>query len=573
MAHMRWKLQRAFCQYVTDTLIYITVVKDFLEMFSEWEECRKTEVVKMNRIKKKADKIDPTFTKSEGNRAAFSKFMKSNFQMKAESKLAELENNLGEVLKETLEGLEKLNTFSDAVEKLAVTSLQVFTQNQMIFLPEGISFDDVQAVIRTARLICPLLLGFKRDAKAFFLPSLHNVEVLVYQLKKYINSTEKIVEDLAYSLNINICLQKIEEIAVKCDLSDEEIQNMADHVKQLDVIRMDEHFRMSVLFQKVHYSAFVNKYNDQLPQMLQFLDEIEQCAVQLDKMNKGAKISSVAGSSVGAVGGVLSIIGLALIPVTAGVSLGLIIAGASLGATSAVNSVVTTVTEFKVNSKQNKQANTAFQRFMDSVQSIQDCLEEATNIPYVTQIDNDTVNVVPKIATKLCAVRNSIDTVVDASSALVSVLKAKRVVASTGKAGLQEGKALCTISRVASDVPDIGQAALKGPLALSKGARGGLIALNALFIGMDIFFITKDSMALAKGTETKVSKFLRTRATLWHSEIEAWEKICNSLCHSNLTAKENSKILEKPLYPDRVLEWYEYLYFILFFIYIYIYIF
>ncbi|MEQ2188088.1 hypothetical protein GOODEAATRI_011432 [Goodea atripinnis] len=185
-------------KYVTDTLTYITAVKDFREMFSEWKDCREIEVVKMISIKEMADKIDPTFTKSEGKWAAFCKFMKSNFQMKAESKLAELENNLGEVLEETLEGLEKLKTFSDAVEKLAVTSLQVFTQNQMIFLPEGISFDDVQAVIRTARLICPLLLGFKRDAKAFFLPSLHNVEVLVYQLEKYINSTEKIVEDLAY---------------------------------------------------------------------------------------------------------------------------------------------------------------------------------------------------------------------------------------------------------------------------------------------------------------------------------------------------------------------------------------
>ncbi|MEQ2217772.1 hypothetical protein XENOCAPTIV_022127 [Xenoophorus captivus] len=287
---------------------------------------------------------------------------------------------------------------------------------------------------------------------------------------------------------------------------------------------------MSVLFQGVHYSAFVNKYNDQLPQMLQFLDEIEQCAVHLDKMNKGAKISSVAGSSLGVVGGVLSIIGLALIPVTTGVSLGLTIAGVSLGTTSAVNSVVTTVTEFEVNSKQNKQANTAFQRFMDSVQSIQDCLEEATNIPYVTQIDNDMVNVVRKIATKSWAVGKS-------------------------KAGLQEGKALGNIPRVASDVPDIGQAALKGPLALSKGTRTGFIVANALFLGIDIFFITKDSMALAKGTETKVSKFLRTRTTLWRSEIEAWEKICNSLCHSNLTAEENSKILEMPLYPDMVLEW------------------
>lgn len=48
--------------------------------------------------------------------------------------------------------------------------------------------------------------------------------------------------------------------------------------------------------------------------MLEFLNELEQCVVQLDKMSKGSKIYSVAGSSAGAIGGVLSIVVLALIP-------------------------------------------------------------------------------------------------------------------------------------------------------------------------------------------------------------------------------------------------------------------
>uniref|UniRef100_A0A3P9P5U9 Uncharacterized protein n=1 Tax=Poecilia reticulata TaxID=8081 RepID=A0A3P9P5U9_POERE len=235
---------------------------------------------------------------------------------------------------------------------------------------------------------------------------------------------------------------------------------------------MDDDFRMMFLFQRINYSIFVNKYNDELPEMLQFLDEIEQCAVQLDRMNKGAKISSVTGSSVAAVGGILSIVGLALIPVTAGVSMGLTIAGASLGATSAANSLVTTVVESRVNKKQTKQANTAFQRFMLGVQRIQDCLEEAAEIPYaeVTQSSEDVLY-------------------------------------------REKGRAVGT------------------------SARAGLIALNALFLGMDIYFITTDGMALAKGTETTVSKFLRARAALWLSEIETWGKIHNSLCRQTFLTK------------------------------------
>ena len=84
--------------------------------------------------------------------------------------------------------------------------------------------------------------------------------------------------------------------------------------------------------------------------MLQFLKDLEESAVQLDRMSKGAKISSVAGSSLGAVGGVLSIAGLVLIPITAGLSLGLTMTGVVLGITNGVNSAVTTITEMKVNS-------------------------------------------------------------------------------------------------------------------------------------------------------------------------------------------------------------------------------
>uniref|UniRef100_A0A3B3UTW9 Uncharacterized protein n=1 Tax=Poecilia latipinna TaxID=48699 RepID=A0A3B3UTW9_9TELE len=103
--------------------------------------------------------------------------------------------------------------------------------------------------------------------------------------------------------------------------------------------RMDEDFRMEFLFQDVSSAGFISIFNEQQPKLLKFLDDVEQCAAQLEKMNKGAKISSITSSSVGAAGGVLSIVGLALIPVTAGLSVGLTIAGVSMGVTSGANSL------------------------------------------------------------------------------------------------------------------------------------------------------------------------------------------------------------------------------------------
>ncbi|XP_034750337.1 apolipoprotein L2-like [Etheostoma cragini] len=267
--------------------------------------------------------------------------------------------------------------------------------------------------------------------------------------------------------------------------------------------------------------------------MLQFLKDLEENAVQLDRMNTGAKISSVAGSSVGAVGGVLSIIGLALSPVTAGASLVLIMTGVGLGVTSGVNSLVTTATEIGVNPTQQKKASESFQSFVEDVQGLQDCLkveikEETSPIDMVVGIGK-----------------------ISNAASVVKMLKSEDLIASAGKVSVQEGKAFSNVPRVAADIPDIGQAAVKGPLALSKSARAGFIGLNTLFLGMDIFFICKDSINLAKGSKTEVSQFIRARTALWRSEMDSWQKIHDFLCEGRVTSEENKAILETPFYPEK----------------------
>ncbi|KAI3359100.1 hypothetical protein L3Q82_002643 [Scortum barcoo] len=453
-------LQQVLCRYISDTFSHINTVRRFCERISKWTNARKRELTKIK------DKIN--------------------------------EKDLSAVLKGTLGGLEELDYFLDAVEKLAVTSLHVFMEdNQVLKLPKEISLEHIQDVIIVARLVCPLLLEFKRDAKAFFLPKLQNVEVLSYQLDRYIQTTQEICKNF----------------------------------KQ----RMNQNFRMVFLFQEASCSDFIREFSERQPRMLQFLKDLEETAVQLDRMNKGAKISSVAGSSVGAVGGVLSIVGLALIPVTAGVSLGLVIGGTALGVTSGVNSAVTTITEIGVNRKHKKKANEVFKSFMEDVESLQDCLEEVTS-QTVTRIEASKVDValvVGKVLGKVGGVGKGIDALVDAASA-VKLLKNEEMIVGAGKVVAQEGKALGIVPRVASDIPGIGQAAVKGPLALSKSARAGFIAVNALFLGMDIFFICKDSISLAKGSKTKVSQFIRARAALWSSEMDSWKKIHDSLCEDNI---------------------------------------
>ncbi|KAF3699795.1 Apolipoprotein L3 Apolipoprotein L-III [Channa argus] len=538
MSPARKELKEALCRYITDTLLYIDTVRGFCEGISKWLLWRETELHMMMDIKDRADSVNLNIdhvTNSKNKGQAFCQYMKSKVtQVSADSRLAELEKELVDVLKDTLEGLEKLDCFLDAVEKLAVTSLHVFVENQVLHLREEISLEHVQVVIIAARLICPHLLKFKRDAKVFFFPRLQNEEVLSFQLDKYIQTTKKICETLEKS---EFSLEMIAESVVDLDedLSQDHIQRMLDHINQLSEIRMNQSFRTVFLFQEEPCSGFISEFNERHPRMLHFLQELEENAVQLDRMNKGAKISSVAGSSVGAFGVVLSIIGLFLIPFTTGASLALTVTGFGMGVKNEVNSLVTIATEIGV-----------FQSFMEDVQILQYCLEE------VNKRETSKIDVVlgaGKVICKAGVIGKKKDSLVDATSA-GKLMKSEKLISSTGKVVVQEGKALRNIPRVASDIPDIGQAAVKGPLSLSKSARAGFIAANALFLGMDIFFICKDSISLAKGTETEVSKFIRARAKLWCSEIDTWKKIRDSLCEGLQKSEKNKAILDIPFYPE-----------------------
>ncbi|XP_045892936.1 apolipoprotein L2-like [Micropterus dolomieu] len=532
MSQKRKELQEALCRYTTDTLTYIDTVRGFCEGISTWILAREIEMICMVDIKDRAMSKGKAFL--------------------------ELEKELAAVVKYTLGGLKELDCFLDAVEKLAVTSLHVFKkENQVLHLPQGISCEQVQVVIIAAQQICPQLLEFKRDASVFFCPKLQNVEVLSYQLDKYIQTTQKICDKLEKSSFSEFSLKMTAETRVDIDvnLSEDDMKRMLCHITQLDEIRMNQDFRMVFLFQEESCSGFISEFRKRQPGMLQFLNELEENAVQLDRMNKGAKISSVAGSSVGAVGGVFSIIGLALSPVTAGVSLALTMTGVGMGITSGVNSLVTTATEIGVNYTQKNKANVAFQSFMKDVQSLQDCLEKVSS-QTVSTIETSKMDVaveVGKVLGKAGAVGKGIDSFVDAASAF-KLLKSEELIAGAGKVVAQEGKALRNVPRVASEVPDIGQAAVKGPLALSKSSRGLFIAANALFLGLDIFFICKDSISLAKGSETEVSKFIRARAELWRSEMDSWQKIHDSLCKGLKTSEKNRAVLETPFYPEMQLK-------------------
>ncbi|XP_062841139.1 uncharacterized protein LOC134300349 [Trichomycterus rosablanca] len=542
----REQLQEQLGEYILDTLKYIQTIKEFCGQEEKWTLQRETELETMRDIKDRADKISLRFdhVKNSTNRAkAFGEYLWSGLtQIKADSKKQELEKELGEVLIGTLEGMKKLQRFLDSIEMLAVTSLFVFSSES--FMPNGVTAASVRSVISNARRVSRLLIHFKRDAEAFFLPSLSNVYVLALQLDKYICITQQLCEKSSgVSGSGNGYKWKNGNTSPKftLSLSEELVQKMVDHLTQLNKIRADESLRLTFLFNK-EAQRFIGLFSQRSSRMFQFLSDLEQAAVQLDRMKMGSNISTVAGSSVGIAGGVLSIVGLALAPVTAGVSLVLTLTGVGLGVTSGVNSIVTSITELAVNSHHGKNANNIFIKFMEDLQKLLEFSEQ------VASSEEPVVVPALKILARVGAVAKSIDALVDLASA-VKALSSEEVVVMAANLGLQEAKAARKIPNLAADLPDIGQIAKGTPLAMSQSARAGFITLNALFIGLDVLFICKDSISLAKGSKNEAAQLIRARSVLWRAEVEALEKVSNHLCKGIWKFRTSQAILEQPFHP------------------------
>lgn len=190
------------CRYANDTLSYIKRVKSFCDRISKWILQRETELDMMRDIKDRAEKIDLSFShvsQSENKARALREYVGSatTLQVNVDKKFAALEAELAAVLKDTDNGLQELDEFLDAVEKLAFTSLHVFNErNSMLCLPNGISLDLVQALIVAAQQCHRLRVLLILDSEEFFVPRLQNVEVLLIQLNRCIIITQLMCDQM-----------------------------------------------------------------------------------------------------------------------------------------------------------------------------------------------------------------------------------------------------------------------------------------------------------------------------------------------------------------------------------------
>ncbi|KAK7929813.1 hypothetical protein WMY93_006208 [Mugilogobius chulae] len=107
------RLKRSLKQYFSDTFSCIHTMADFISKRSEWIKKREEEAKEM---------------RIEG----LSKYKD--------------EAALRKGLEPTLEGLKEMENFLEAMEKLAVTSVQVFEENQVVQLSEDTDLESVRGL-------------------------------------------------------------------------------------------------------------------------------------------------------------------------------------------------------------------------------------------------------------------------------------------------------------------------------------------------------------------------------------------------------------------------------------------
>uniref|UniRef100_A0A673GME1 Uncharacterized protein n=1 Tax=Sinocyclocheilus rhinocerous TaxID=307959 RepID=A0A673GME1_9TELE len=274
---------------------------------------------------------------------------------------------------------------------------------------------------------------------------------------------------------------------------------------------MNQHTRLAFFFQE-NAQKFIDVFSERRSRMWQFLSDLEETAVKLDTMKKDTSICTVVGSSVGIVGGASSIIGLALAPFTAGTSLLFSLAGLCVGFIS------TGITVGQANSERPLVQPSAVD-VTDILDGCGDVLQEVVNVG---------------------------DGVAD-----VAVHKSEKAAKAVTEIELTDFSVACDVPQVATNLSKTGAKLAKAEALMIVKCVPKVVSgfTNLFFIGLDIFFVVKESISLAKGSESEFSKLVHSRAALWKSELEAWENIHDSLCIGIETISKSQDALEKPFLP------------------------
>uniref|UniRef100_A0A8C6GT79 Apolipoprotein L3-like n=1 Tax=Mus spicilegus TaxID=10103 RepID=A0A8C6GT79_MUSSI len=255
-----------------------------------------------------------------------------------------------------------------------------------------------------------------------------------------------------------------------------------------------------------HKERFLDAYPRVKLELEESIRKLHALADKVDKVHRDCTISRVVASSSSAMSGVLNILGLALAPVTAGVSLALSATGLGLGAAAAVTSAYTSILEnISVVSAEAK-ASKLVPTNKDTMKGMIEVLDQSGH-----RLISGSTNTIQNI--------QGIQKCINA----IQLSKANPRLAN-------DAKCLMTTGKTSTQTTKQEKEAFGGTaLAMTKESRIMGAATTGFFLLLDVISLVEDSKHLHEGAKSQTAAELQQQAWNLEQKLRKLKEVHDSL--------------------------------------------
>ncbi|XP_072296749.1 apolipoprotein L1 [Eucyclogobius newberryi] len=276
------------------------------------------------------------------------------------------------------------------------------------------------------------------------------------------------------------------------------VENWEDTPQSEDMTPKEEAKAFAVTADKIQKGirVFNKLFSERAESLWQHVIDLNGIADALDKFNKKTKIAQITGGSTSATGGVLTITGLALAPITMGTSLIVTAVGLGIATAGGLTSAGAGISNQVNNSMDRKKVEKIVEDYQEKMQDLNKALKFIKQgIEQLRQFD--LIKIKKNMYNRDFPVLNSRfyeDGAMAGKAILINANEIMRVVQIANVAGSTAARAV-QIASMATGV------------------------LTGLFVGMDIYFVAKDSKELRKGAKSEFAAKIREVAQQLHDGL------------------------------------------------------
>lgn len=276
----------------------------------------------------------------------------------------------------------------------------------------------------------------------------------------------------------------------EAELSGDEAESLRDALTEFTTdVDTDEEYKVALQKFLQDRERFLNEFPRVKAELEECIAKLHALADKVDQVHRNCTISNVVATSAGTVSGILTIVGLALAPVTVGASLALTATGLGLGTAAAVTGVSTSIVEHAATISAEAEAGRLMSTSVENMEKVAKAVGQS--VPKVITITKSCVQVVKDIGKSVRAIK----------------------IAQTNPRVVASAKRLMTTGKISARSSRQVQRAFGGTtLAMSKGARILGFATAGIALLVDVVTLVKESQHLHEGAKSESAEELRQRA-------------------------------------------------------------